>query len=53
MQKLYAADDKQLETLLQTVHGFTRGIGMQFGLEKCIKATLKRSKLRGDVLNGG
>ena len=43
--KLYAADDKQLETLLQTVHGFTREIDMRFGLEKCAKATLKRGKL--------
>ncbi len=43
--KLYAANDEQLETLLQTVYGFTREIDIKFGLEKCAKATLKRGKL--------
>uniref|UniRef100_A0A0L8HFP1 Uncharacterized protein n=1 Tax=Octopus bimaculoides TaxID=37653 RepID=A0A0L8HFP1_OCTBM len=30
-----AADDKQLETLLQVVHRITIEIDMSFGLEKC------------------
>jgi hypothetical protein len=43
--KLYAKNDDQLETLLQTVHHFSNDINMTFGLDKCAKATFKRGKL--------
>ena len=43
--KLYAKNDGQLEGLLNTVKMFSDDIKMQFGLDKCAKATFKRGKL--------
>ena len=43
--KLYAKDDSELEGLLRIVKGFSGGIGMEFGLSKCAKATFKKGKL--------
>ena len=43
--KLYARNDEELEGLLKTVKSFSDDIGMQFGLDKCAKATFKRGKL--------
>ena len=43
--KLYAKNDEQLEGLLQIVKMFSDDINMQFGLDKCAKATFKRGKL--------
>ena len=43
--KLYARDDLELEGLLQTVKSFSDDIGMEFGLDKCAKATFKRGKM--------
>ena len=39
--KLFAKDDNDLEGLLQTMKTFSDDIGMSFGLNKCVKATLK------------
>ena len=43
--KLYAKDDNELEGLLRIVKGFSDDIGIEFGLSKCAKATLKRGIL--------
>ena len=44
--KLYAKDDKELEGLLHTVKSFSDDIGMDFGLDKCAKATFIKGKLK-------
>ena len=43
--KLYTKNDEELEGLLHTVKMFSDDINMQFGLDKCAKATFKRGKL--------
>ena len=43
--KLFARSNGQLEGLLTTVKEFRNDIAMQFGLDKCAKATFKRGKL--------
>ena len=43
--KLSAKDDNRFEGLLRIVKGFSDGIGMEFGLIKCAKATFMRGKL--------
>ena len=43
--KLYGRNDAQLESLLHTVAKFSKDIKMNFGLDKCAKATFIRGKL--------
>ena len=43
--KLYAKDHNELEGLLRIVKGFSDDTGMEYGLSKCAKATVKRGKL--------
>ena len=43
--KLYAQNDGELEGLLKTVKAFSDDIGMEFGLDKCAKATFMHGKL--------
>ena len=43
--KTYSKDDNQQAGLLTVVKKFSDGIRMEFGLEKCAKATFKRGKL--------
>ena len=45
--KLFAKDDNDLGGLLQTVRKFIDDTDMSFGLDKCAKATFKRTKLTG------
>ena len=42
--KLYAKDKKELDTLIQTVRVSSKGIGMDFGIEKCEMIQMKRGK---------
>ena len=42
--KLYGQDDKELDKLLEIVHSFSKAIGMEFGLDKCAKCTIKKGK---------
>ena len=42
--KLYAEDEKGLERLIEVVYEFSKDIGMEFGLDKCAKCTIKRGK---------
>ena len=43
--KLYAKNDKELEGLLSTVKQFSDDIGMEFGLDKCAKASFIKGEL--------
>ena len=43
--KTYSKDDNQQTGLLTVVKKFSDDIRMEFGLEKCAKATFKRGKL--------
>ena len=42
--KLFAKNDSDLEDLLTIVKDFSDDIGMEFGLDKCAKASFKRGK---------
>ena len=42
--KLFAKNDKDLHDLLEIVKAFSDDIGMEFGLDKCAKATFKSGK---------
>ena len=42
--KLYAKSLKELEDQLKIVHGFSKDICMEFGLEKCNKVTIKKGR---------
>ena len=42
--KLFAKDEKELETLIHTVRIYSRDIGMEFGIEKCAMLVMKSGK---------
>ena len=44
--KLYAKNEKGLDSLVQTVRIFSKDIGMEFGIGKCGTLVLKRGKIR-------
>ena len=44
--KLYAKNEKGLDSLVQTVRIFSKDIGMEFGIDKCGTLVLKRGKIR-------
>ena len=44
--KLFAKNDQDLEGLLNTVKEFGNDIGMEFGLDKCAKASFVRGNLQ-------
>ena len=43
--KAYGMNDEQLKKLLDTVNIFSTDIKMDFGLDKCVKATFIKGKL--------
>ena len=43
--KLYASNEKSLESLIQTVRVFSNDIGIEFGVEKCAVLTIKKGKM--------
>lgn len=43
--KTYVKSDEDQKGLLKIVKGFSDDIRMEFGLDKCAKATFKRGKL--------
>ena len=43
--KLYASNEKSLESLIQTLCVFGNDIGMEFGAEKCAVLTIKKGKM--------
>ena len=42
--KLFAKNEKELETLIHKVRIYSRDIRMEFGIEKCAMLVLKSSK---------
>ena len=43
--KLYASNEKSLESLIQTVHVFSNDIGIKFEVEKCVVLTIRKTKM--------
>ena len=43
--KLYAKNEKSLDSLIQTVRIFSKDIGMEFGIDKCAMISLKRGNI--------
>ena len=42
--KLFAKNEKEMETLIHTVRIYSRDIGMEFGIEKCAMLVVKSGK---------
>ena len=42
--KLFAKNEKELETLIHAVKIYSQDIGMEFGIEKCTKLIMKSGK---------
>ena len=42
--KLFAKNEKELETLIHTVRIYSKDIGMKFGIEKCALRVMKSGK---------
>ena len=42
--KLFAKNEKELETLIHAVRIYSRNIGMEFGIEKCAMLVMKSGK---------
>ena len=42
--KLFTKNQKELETIIQTVRIYSQNIGMEFGTEKCAMLAMKSSK---------
>ena len=50
--KLFSKSDKQIDTPARTIHVFSTGIRMEFGMKKCGIITMKRGKVvRCDGIN--
>ena len=43
--KLFSKSEKQMDTLVRTVHVFSTDIGIEFGMKKCGILTMKRRKV--------
>ena len=43
--KTYAKSDDEQTGLLKAIKSFSDDIGMEFGLDKCAKATFKKGRL--------
>ena len=43
--KLYASNEKSLESLIQTVRVFSNDTGIESGVEKCAVLTMKKGKM--------
>ena len=44
--RLFAKNEKELETLIHTVRIYSQEIGMEFGIEKCVMQVMKSGKRR-------
>ena len=49
--KLYAKNEKGLESLVQTVFIFSDDVGMKFGISKCATLALKGQEGGGGITN--
>ena len=43
--KLYSCNEKELDSLVQTTHIFSKYIGMAFGIEKCGMLVIEKGKI--------
>ena len=43
--ELFANDEKELKTLIQTIRIYNQDIGMKFGIEKCAMLIMKSGKI--------
>ena len=50
--KLFAKNEKQLETLIHSVRIYSQDIGMEFGIEKCAMRVMKSGKRHLTRRNG-
>ena len=42
---LYSSIEKELDSLVQTIHIFSKDIGMEFGIEKCAMLVIEKGKI--------
>ena len=47
--KLYRRNEKELDSLVQTVRVFSKDIGMEFGIEKCAMLVMEKGKIAMSV----
>ena len=43
--KLYSGNEKELDSLVQTIRVFSKDIGMEFGIEKCTMLVIEKGKM--------
>ena len=43
--KLYSRNEKELDSLVQTIHIFSKYIGMEFDIEKCAMLVLEKGNI--------
>ena len=43
--KLYSPNDKDVDSLVQTIRIFSKDIGMEFGIEKCVMLVIVKKRL--------
>ena len=43
--KSYSRREKRLDSLVQTVSGFSEDIGIEFGIEKCAMLVMEKGKI--------
>ena len=46
---MYGWSEKELVSLVQTVHTFTEDIGMEFGIEKCAMLVMEKVEIMKSV----
>ena len=47
--KLHSRSEKELDSLVQTVHVFSEDVGMEFGMEKCAMSVMEKGKIMKSV----
>ena len=43
--KLYSGNEKELDSLVQTLRIFSKDIGMEFGIENCAMLVIEKGKI--------
>ena len=43
--QLYSCNEKELDSLVQTIHIFSKDIGMEFVIEKCAMLVIEKGKI--------
>ena len=47
--KLYSQSEKGLDSLVQTVRGFSEDLGIESGIEKCVMLVMEKGKIAKSV----